>query len=61
MRLNGKEILTLSALLAERLTKDLDEHDLINLKLFMNQLNNDINTLYSVKLLEKAQKAPKTK
>jgi hypothetical protein len=59
MILKGKEILALSALLAEKLTQDLSEQELYSLKLLISQLNCDINTLYSSKLLETVQKQPK--
>lgn len=45
MDLSSKEIITLSAILAERLTKDLNSKELFVLKVFVSQLNCDINTI----------------
>lgn len=59
MTINGKEIITLSALLADKLTQDISFEQLQVLKLFVSQLNNDINTIFNAKLLTNSQKTGK--
>jgi hypothetical protein len=56
MTMTGKEIIMLSAILAENLTKDMSLEQMQVLKLFISQLHNDINTLYGVKLIKNSSK-----
>ena len=51
--ISGKEILSLASLLAIKLTDDLEGSELLRLKLLINQLSNDINTIYLSKALNK--------
>ena len=59
MNLSSKEIITLSAVLAERLTKDLSPKELLLLKIFVGQLNFDINTIYALETLKNTPKIQK--
>ena len=59
MNISGKEIITLSAILAEQLTKGLSPGELAMVKVFVNQLNCDINTIYALKTLKNGLKNQK--
>ena len=59
MKLSSKEIIALSAVLSERLTEGLNLKELLILKLFVNQLNNDINTIYALQTLQNNAKTQK--
>lgn len=54
--ISGKEIISMSALLAIKLTEKLDAEELLRLKLFVNQLSNNINTICLSKTLKKPEK-----
>ena len=56
MNLSPKEIITLSAILAERLTKDLNSKELFVLKVFVSQLNCDINTICALDSVQNTSK-----
>ena len=59
MTINGKEIITLAALLADKLTQDISFEQLQILKLFVSQLNSDINTIFNAKLLSNSKNTGK--
>lgn len=53
MNISAKEIITLAAILSDRLTKGLSQKELAALRLFVGQLNFDINTIYAAETLKK--------
>ena len=59
MNMSSKEIIALSAILAERLTKGLSLKELSVIKVFIGQLNCDINTIYALEMLKNGAKNQK--